>query len=187
MSAKRSDTRRRNALARAPESLTVNASIVLVDNEPKFLAAYEWLLRGLGCTTFCAQRLGEAIPYVASPRVALVVVEPHLIDGDGLDLIRMARRLRPPGSGIVITAFPSEMGARQAEEAGAAGYLAKPFSGQVFVGLAARLLGTWRAACCGLPVDEHPSSGGDPSKRRGAVAPPGEGVVQADPPRRARA
>lgn len=101
----------------------MDASIVLVDNEPKFLVAYERLLRGLGCTAFCAQRLSDAIPYVLSPHVALVVVEPRLVDGDGLELIRMARRTRPPGSGIVITAFPSQMGARQAGEAGAAGTL----------------------------------------------------------------
>lgn len=98
----------------------MDVSIVLVDNEPKFLVAYERLLRGLGCTTFCALRLSDAIPYVLSPHVALVVVEPRLVDGDGLELIRMARRTRPPGSGIVITAFPSQVGARQAGEAGAA-------------------------------------------------------------------
>jgi DNA-binding NtrC family response regulator len=137
----------------------VDASIVLVDNAPKFLVAYERLLRGLGCTTFCAQRLSDAIPYVLSPHVALVVVEPRLVDGDGLELIRMARRTRPPSSGIVITAFRSQVGARQAGEASAAGYLAKPFSCRVFVGLAERLLGTWRAAGCGSPVGERPSPG----------------------------
>jgi hypothetical protein len=62
----------------------VDASIVLVDNEPKFLVANERLHRGLGCTTFCAQRLSDAIPYVLSPHVALVFVEPRLVDGDGL-------------------------------------------------------------------------------------------------------
>jgi DNA-binding response OmpR family regulator len=139
--------------------VSVDVSIVLVDNEPKFLVAYERLLRGLGCTTFCAQRLSDAIPYVLSPHVALVVVEPRLADGDGLELIRMARRTRPQGSGIAITAFPSQVGARQAGEAGAAGYLAKPFSGRVFVGLAERLVGTWRTACCGSPVGERPSPG----------------------------
>jgi CheY-like chemotaxis protein len=80
----------------------LDASIVLVDSEPKFLVAFERLLRRLRCQTLCAQRLSEALQYLSSAHIALVVVEPCLVDGDGLELVRIARRMRPPASAIVI-------------------------------------------------------------------------------------
>ena len=75
---------------------------MLVDSEPKFLVAFERLLRRLRCQTLCAQRLSEALQYLSSAHIALVVVEPCLVDGDGLELVRIARRMRPPASAIVI-------------------------------------------------------------------------------------
>ena len=85
----------------------MDASIVLVDNESKYLVAYERLLRPLRCKILCAQRRSDALPFLSAPRIALVVVEPCLADGDGLELILIGRTLRPPESGIVVTAFPS--------------------------------------------------------------------------------
>ncbi len=130
----------------------MDASIVLVDNESKYLVAYERLLRPLRCKILCAQRRSDALSFLSAPRIAIVVVEPCLADGDGLELIRMARTMRPPASGIVVTAFPSPLGARRAGDAGAAGYLAKPFSGRVLVALAERQLATWVAHRL-LPTD----------------------------------
>lgn len=139
----------------------VDASILLVDNEPRLLVAYERLLRGLGCKVLCAQRLREALQCFSSPSIALIIVDPCLVDGDGLELVRVGRRMQPPASGIVMAALPSPDGARRATEAGAVGYLAKPFSGRVFVALAEKQLETWRAAGWRPTVGE--------------IAPPGEG------------
>lgn len=130
----------------------MDASIVLVDNESKHLVAYERLLRPLRCKILCAQRRSDALPFLSAPRIAIVVVEPCLADGDGVELIRMARKMRPPASGIVVTAFPSPLGARRVGDAGAAGYLAKPFSDRVLVALAERRLATWVADSL-LPTD----------------------------------
>jgi len=137
----------------------MTSSIVIVDNEPDLLVTYERFLRGCGFKILAARSREEAFPHLASDGVALVVTEARLPDGDGLELIRIARGKQPPASGIVVTAFPSRVESRRAREVGAAAYLAKPFSGRELIAVVERQLAVWRGARCRLTAGELPFPG----------------------------
>ena len=62
------------------------------------------------------------------PRLDLVISDLRLPDGDGLDVVRAARALSDPPPVIVVTGYPSDNLRRAALGAGAATFLAKPFS-----------------------------------------------------------
>jgi DNA-binding response OmpR family regulator len=73
-------------------------------------------------------------------RPDLVIADLRLPDGDGLDVVRAARKLAAPPPVIVVTGHPSEVGRAQAMQAGAAAFLAKPFALAALVDLVQRAL-----------------------------------------------
>lgn len=111
------------------------APVLVVDDERDLLATYERLLRRLGHRMTGAATLSAALGALARERFALVVVDLRLPDGDGLDLVRAARAAAGPPPVIVVTAFVSEMSRRESRAAGAAAYLAKPFTTASFSSL----------------------------------------------------
>jgi two-component system, NtrC family, response regulator HydG len=74
-----------------------------------------------------------------------VIADLRLPDGDGLDLVRAARRTPTPTPAIVVTGFASRAARTAALAAGASAYLAKPFATSAFTAL----------------VDQTLASGGD--------------------------
>jgi DNA-binding NtrC family response regulator len=115
-------------------------SILVVDDEADLLATYERLLRRHGYRVIPAGTRRCALDAISSQRLALVVSDLRLPDGDGLDVVRAARALTPGPPVIVVTGFPSPAAQRLAMEAGAAAFVAKPFSVPSFSALVERLL-----------------------------------------------
>ena len=110
--------------------------ILIVDDEADLVSTYERLLRRRGYRIVSAGSCREGLLAVEREPLALVVTDLRLQDGDGLDIVRAARRTTPnPTPSLVVTGFASEASRAAALAAGAAGYLAKPFAAAALVSL----------------------------------------------------
>jgi DNA-binding response OmpR family regulator len=120
----------------------MSSRVLVVDDEADFLATYQRLLRRQGCEVITATSRAAGLAALASQPPHLVISDLRLPDGDGLDVVRAARRgLRPPAV-IVVTGYPSDETRRAALAAGATTFLAKPF-------VAAALLAAIRSGLAG--------------------------------------
>jgi len=118
------------------------APVLVVDSDPELLAAYERLLLRFGCRVFSARSRRGALRYLSRERVRLVVVDVGLSDGDGLDVVRIARGTRLPPVVIIVTGSPLDGNGRRAFEAGATAYVGKPVGLPAFAVLLEGLLRT---------------------------------------------
>ena len=117
-------------------------TVLVVDDEADFLATYDRLLRRQGYRTITAGSRQAALEALEGERPDLIIADLRLADGDGLDVVRAARaRLRPPPV-IVVTGFSSGESRKQALDAGATAYLAKPFSTSALTSLVREALGS---------------------------------------------
>ena len=114
--------------------------ILVVDDEPDLVVTCERLLRRNGYEVVSARSVHDALHALRARSPRLVVADFGLPDGTGLDVVRAARALAPPAAAIVMTGQPSMRGRQAAFEAGAAGYLAKPFSLQSLADLVAQVM-----------------------------------------------
>jgi DNA-binding response OmpR family regulator len=119
--------------------------VLVVDDEADFLATYERLLRREGYEVVTASSCARALDLLAHGFLSLVISDLRLPDGDGLEVVRAARRSPRPPSVIVVTGHPSEEQRNAALSAGATAFLAKPFA-------AAVLLATVRARLAQPPA-----------------------------------
>ena len=112
------------------------APILIVDDEVDLVSTYERLLRRRGYRVVSASLCRDGLLVVEREPLALVLTDLRLPDGDGLDIVRAARRTTPnPTPSLVVTGFASEASRTAALAAGASGYLAKPFGAAVLVSL----------------------------------------------------
>jgi DNA-binding response OmpR family regulator len=109
--------------------------ILVVDDEVDLVGSYERLLRRKGFQIVSAGSRGEGLTLVAREPLALVITDLRLPDGDGLDLVRAARRLPTPTPSMVVTGFASEASRTASMAAGASAFLAKPFAASAFTSL----------------------------------------------------
>jgi two-component system response regulator PilR (NtrC family) len=109
--------------------------ILIVDDEADLVSTYERLLRRRGYRVVAAGSCREGLVLVERESLELVLTDVRLPDGDGLDIVRAARRVPKPTPAIVVTGFASEASRAAALTAGASGYLAKPFSASALVSL----------------------------------------------------
>ena len=110
--------------------------ILIVDDEADLVSTYERLLRRKGYRLVSAGTCREGLLAVEREPLALVLTDLRLPDGDGLDIVRAARRTTPnPTPSLVVTGFASEASRTAALAAGASGYLAKPFGAPAFIAL----------------------------------------------------
>ncbi len=102
--------------------------VLIVDDEPDLVETCARLLSRLGndCLTACTAP--QAIGLIDRERPDLVVTDLNLPERDGLEVVRHARQTSPPTPVILITAYHSSDTIRAAQDAGATGYLSKPFS-----------------------------------------------------------
>jgi len=114
--------------------------ILVVDDEADFVANYQRLLRRRGYRVVSAGSRGDGLVIVEREPLALVITDLRFPDGDGLELVRAARRLPTPTPSIVVTGFASEASRMAALAAGASGYLAKPFAAASFMSLVEKML-----------------------------------------------
>jgi len=114
--------------------------ILVVDDEADFVANYQRLLRRRGYRVVSAGSRCDGLVILERDPLALVITDLRLPDGDGLELVRAARRLPTPTPSIVVTGFASEASRMAALAAGASGYLAKPFAAASFMSLVEKML-----------------------------------------------
>lgn len=114
--------------------------VLVVDDEPDFASTYERLLRRKGHGVVAAATKRAGLAALAAERLDLVIADLRLPDGDGLDVVRAARKTAVPTPVIVITGFASEASRQASLAAGASAYLAKPFSASTFAALVEKFL-----------------------------------------------
>jgi two-component system response regulator PilR (NtrC family) len=122
------------------ETARVRAPILVVDDEPDMRTSYERLLGRLGYRVVQAGSRGQALSVIRAEPLALLVSDLRLKDGSGLDVVAAARAMPAPVPAIVVTGFLSPQSRRAALDAGAAGFLAKPFAAADFNALVAEVL-----------------------------------------------
>jgi two-component system, OmpR family, KDP operon response regulator KdpE len=116
--------------------------LLAVEDEPRNAALLEAILGRAGYQLHVAGDLAEARAWLADASPALVLLDRHLPDGDGLDLIgtiRGSERLRSvPILLVSASVLPRDQAA--AIDAGCDGFLAKPVRVKPLVDEVRRLL-----------------------------------------------
>lgn len=115
-------------------------TILVVDDERDLAETYERLLSRRGWNVTIAGSREAALTMLANhPRPVLAIVDRQLPDGDGVDVLRAALAVDTPV--IVVTGYGSGATRRLTLEEGAAGFLAKPFSGHDLLDLVRGIVG----------------------------------------------
>jgi DNA-binding response OmpR family regulator len=122
--------------------MTEGALLLAVEDEPRNAALLEAILGRAGYRLEIAGDLAQAREFLADETPALVLLDRHLPDGDGLDLvgtIRGSARLRSvPILLVSASVLPRDQAA--ALDAGCDGFLAKPVRVKPLVDEVHRLL-----------------------------------------------
>ena len=100
--------------------------VLIVEDDLATRKGLEESIRDLGGETRSVGTVKEASKAIEEFDPRLLIVDIHLPDGDGLDILRSARETDPDREGIVITGQGSIDNAIEALRAGAADYLLKP-------------------------------------------------------------
>jgi len=100
-------------------------SILLVDDHPDTCAALERLLTLRGHTVVAAHSMRAALVAAAGDSFDLLISDVGLPDGNGMDLLRYLRAMRPI-RGIAISGFGMDADISKSLEAGFAEHLVKP-------------------------------------------------------------
>ena len=123
----------------------MSGPILVVDDEVDLAESFERLLKRHGWPVVTATSRGsalEALRVAAAP--ALVLVDRHLPDGDGLDVLRAARARGAPV--IVMSGHTSVNDRDQALAAGAMAFLGKPLTTLALLDLVRAVVGDPPAA-----------------------------------------
>jgi two-component system, OmpR family, phosphate regulon response regulator PhoB len=121
----------RDPLARSDEpSAFLRASVVVIDYDERFTAAFDAVLAGEGFLSHCAHSARDGFKLVSETEPDLVVLEVALPDASGLDFCRTLReRPRTLYTPILIVSSNAEENDRVLGfEAGADDFVAKPVS-----------------------------------------------------------
>src|SRR5262245_1254914 len=105
----------------------MNASILVVDDEPVVQDAVRWLLRAQGYDVDTVGNGEEALSRIAQQEFDVVVSDIKMPGLNGLDVLERSRALKPNLSVILMTGYASVETAIEALRLGAADYLRKPF------------------------------------------------------------
>jgi len=102
--------------------------VLLIDDEPVVLEVIRRVLEEEGLSVAVASDVASGLAHRAGATCRLVLCDLMLPDGSGIDVIRTMRQRRRDLPMIVITGFATPESAARAREAGAAGFLPKPFT-----------------------------------------------------------
>lgn len=119
---------------------TSPSSVLIVDDEAGIRTALRINFSRSGWAVETASGVREATGLLESRKFQLVVSDMRMADGDGLDVVRSARRNSPNTAVILLTAFGNVPDAVQAMRSGAIDYLAKPISFEQLEEAAARVM-----------------------------------------------
>jgi DNA-binding response OmpR family regulator len=102
--------------------------VLVVEDDPDIVTVIRLILEAAGHTVDVATRLAEGharLNHVPPPQ--LVIIDRRLPDGDGLELVRALKALRPEVPVLVLSAVVSALEFRAAHHAGATRVIDKPF------------------------------------------------------------
>ena len=116
----------------------MSRTILIVEDETDLADTCLRLLRRQGWTAVVARTRTAAMEALPE-RPALAIVDRRLPDGDGVDVLRAAVAAGTPA--IMMSGQDWVDTRRVALDAGAAGFLGKPFSGQTLLELVHAILG----------------------------------------------
>ena len=102
--------------------------ILVVDDDPVHVDVVSFLLRRAGWDASAATDPATARRLFAEQNPDLVILDIHLGDADGRDLLRQFRKERPDVAILMLTALTAEEERVRGLELGADDYLCKPFS-----------------------------------------------------------
>jgi DNA-binding NtrC family response regulator len=121
-------------------------SVLIVDDEAGIRAALRVNFSRNGWKVETASGVREATQLLEKREFQLVVSDMRMPDGDGLEVIRTARRESPSTAVILLTAFGNVPDAVQAMRSGAFDYLTKPISFEQLEEAASRVMHAGRTA-----------------------------------------
>ncbi|MBT9467445.1 sigma-54 dependent transcriptional regulator [Hydrogenophaga sp.] len=113
-------------MATSPNTPSISASVLVVDDEPDLRTLYELTLLREGHAVVAAADLAQAREWLAQQRFDVLISDMRLPDGLGLELLRELTDAQRTEKCIVITAFGSADNAVESLKAGAFDYLTKP-------------------------------------------------------------
>jgi EAL domain-containing protein (putative c-di-GMP-specific phosphodiesterase class I) len=106
-------------------------TILLVDDEPEALRAFERMLRGVGYQVEAFTSAREAIKRVSAGGVHVVVSDISMPEMTGVELLRTIRAHDADLPVVLVTGLPAIDSATDAVEYGAFKYIVKPFEPEV--------------------------------------------------------
>jgi DNA-binding NtrC family response regulator len=116
-------------------------TILIVDDETEMADTCARILRARGFNCLVAYDTSTAFALMDAEHPALVVSDITMPDGDGLEVARHASKQSPKIPVILMTAYHTPEIARNAQQAGAAAYLRKPFPNADLIATVKKLLG----------------------------------------------
>ena len=109
-------------------NLMQQSSVLIVDDEAGIRTALRVNFSRNGWNVETAQGVNEAARLLAQKEFQLVVSDMRMPDGDGLEVMRCARKKSPGTAVILLTAYGNVPDAVEAMRSGAFDYLTKPIS-----------------------------------------------------------
>jgi two-component system, OmpR family, response regulator len=128
--------------------------VLIVDDEPPIRELLAMVCRYEGWEVGTAEAGAPAIRWAAEHGPDVVLLDLMLPDVDGLEVVRRLRAELPGAAVVVVTALDSTRSRAAAREAGAIGYVTKPFCLDELIGEVRRHLGEG-AVPVALPCDGH--------------------------------
>lgn len=107
--------------------------VLVVDDDPEVLDAYEMLLASSGLRVLTARNGEEALALAAEARVPVCLVDLRLGQEDGIQLCLDLKEQDPTVRTLIITAYPAYDSAVQALKLGIVDYLSKTESPAIIV------------------------------------------------------
>lgn len=108
--------------------------IMIIDDDEDVLTTLRVLLKAEGHTVIPVTEGLEALERLRSlERIDLLLVDLRMAPVDGMELIRVAREVRPDMPILVVSAYLDENTIQRIEEMGCTGYIHKPFTAQKVV------------------------------------------------------
>ncbi len=101
-------------------------SLLIVDDDKPFLSRLAKAMEARGYSVRTAETLEAGKQAIRELPPAYAVVDMRLEDGNGLDVIRMLREMRPDCRALVLTGYGNIATAVNAVKLGAVDYLSKP-------------------------------------------------------------
>jgi len=109
--------------------MKIEATIVVVDDEPMVRNVLEQLLQRKGYTIKGVSSSKEALELIKNNRVDLVVTDIAMPEMTGLELLQVVKKAYPQIGVIIMTGYGDAYSVKEALNLGADEYLTKPFRG----------------------------------------------------------